>query len=437
MKKFFTLVAATLMAVGANAQKTYDFSEAFSTTDETNFAADADWEKYDKDDAGTDVRWCKVTENSDEVLKANDAEVEWTKGLKFTFTARSASKTSPTDAKLRLTATSKQIQLNGAGITVTIPSLKAGYTIEVSYKPAGDGDRYLSASNLNVTQGFATNNSSKDAVVGIGTVEADGDVVLTTTGGGINISYIIVKDGETILTKDEIVVDEEQGGNEEQGDGDTTEGTIIASYEAGTMTGTWSTVGTSANDDNLAFSAKYNKNSTSVTTITLPSGATKDGAWQYAVKVEGEFKTGDVITIQPFTQMSTTDFTSGTKYANILLYYEKVDATTSETSPKQIADLTGSAAGALTVTDGHEEEGTPKEFTYTLEDDYTNLFFARGGNTRINLMKVTITRPTSTGINAVTTETVKLTATKKYVEGNQIVIIKDGKKYNVAGAQVK
>ena len=161
---------------------------------------------------------------------------------------------------------------------------------------------------------------------------------------------------------------------------------VVASYDAGTMTGTWSIVGTNASSGSLEYTSKYNKNSTEVTTITFPNGATKDGAWNYAVKVEGEFKKGDVITIQPFTQMAAKDISDG-KYANILLYYEK-DGTT----PKQIADLTGSASGALTVTDGHEEEGDPKTFTYTLEADYTNLFFARGGNTRINLMKVTIVR---------------------------------------------
>ena len=164
--------------------------------------------------------------------------------------------------------------------------------------------------------------------------------------------------------------------------------TTIASYDNGTMVGTWSIVGTSAASGSLEFSSKYNKNTTSVTTITFPNGATASGAWQYAVKVEGEFKTGDVITIQPFTQMSTDDYTAG-KYANILLYYEK------DGSPKNIADLTGSTTETRTVTDGHEEEGDPKTFTYTLESDYTNLFFARGGNTRINLMKVTITRTES------------------------------------------
>lgn len=186
---------------------------------------------------------------------------------------------------------------------------------------------------------------------------------------------------------------------------------VVASYDAGTKVGTWSIVGTKADQTLLEYTAKYNSNSTAVTTITFPNSATSEGAWQYAAKVEGEFKKGDVITIQPFTSMSNADFTGGAKYANILLYSEEV---------KQIADLTGSAAGALTVTDGHEEAGDPKTFTYTLEADYTNLYFARGGNTRINLMKVDISRPKApTAI-----ETVKVTKAN------------DNAIYNLAGQKV-
>ena len=201
----------------------------------------------------------------------------------------------------------------------------------------------------------------------------------------------------------------------------------IASYDAGTKVGTWSIVGTKAGEGSLEYSAKYDSNKTSVTCITFTSSATSSGAWQQAVKVEGEFKAGDVITIQPFTSMSNSDFTGGSKYANILLYYEKDDA------PTQIADLTGSAAGALTVTDGHEEEGTPKTFTYTLEKDYTNLYFARGGNTRINLMKVTIERATTTGIEKIAelkadNGVMYNLAGQKVGAGFKGLVIKNGKK---------
>lgn len=227
---------------------------------------------------------------------------------------------------------------------------------------------------------------------------------------------------------------EDEGGDEggEEGGEEGGDDGALASYDNGTMVGTWSYVGTNAGDGSFEYVAKYNKNTTSVKTITFTKGATSGGAWQQAVKVEGEFLAGDKITIQPFTQMSASDYTGGSKYATILLYYEKMEEDVA--TPKQIADLTGSAAGALTVTDGHEEEGTPKTFEYTLEENYTNLFFARGGGTRINLMMVTITRTDPTGVekviynyNAKTGVTYNLAGQKVGADYKGIVI-KDGKK---------
>ena len=43
----------------------------------------------------------------------------------------------------------------------------------------------------------------------------------------------------------------------------------------------------------------------------------------------------------------------------------------------------------------------------------------------------------STGINTVATDAAKANVVKKYVDGKQVVIEKNGKKYNVAGAQIK
>ena len=155
----------------------------------------------------------------------------------------------------------------------------------------------------------------------------------------------------------------------------------IYSYNQGTEGGT--ATATAEGSADKAYSAKINSNSTEVTCVTFPNSITSGGEIVAALKVVGDFKAGDKISVQPFTQMSTTDFTGGTKYANILLYGADI---------KQIADLTGSAAGAITVTDGHEEAGTPKTFNYTLDKDYTELYFGRGGNTRINILSLTITR---------------------------------------------
>ena len=161
----------------------------------------------------------------------------------------------------------------------------------------------------------------------------------------------------------------------------------IVSWEKGETAdpeGTWTAVGAEGKLPVIGYTSKYNKNTTSVSTITFPNSIVSGGEWQCALKLTGDFKVGDVITIQPFTQMSASDLADGSKWATILLY---------NSEKKQIANLTGATdAASKAVTDGHEEEGDPKEFTYTLESDYTELYFGRGGNTRINLMKVNVKR---------------------------------------------
>ena len=224
----------------------------------------------------------------------------------------------------------------------------------------------------------------------------------------------------------------------ESGEGgeSTDEGTVIASWDKGTATGEttdWTVFNSDAITDNskwasLSYSTKYNSNKTTVTAMTFPSSITSGENWYTYASITGDFKTGDVVTVQPFTVMSTNDYTGGSKYANLVIY----DA------DKNALFNTNGTADAKTVTDGHEEAGEPKTFTYTLENDLTELRFGRLGNTRLNVMMVKVVRPNSTGINTISAETIaKATAVRKYFDGKQIVIEKAGKKYTIAGAQIK
>ena len=203
----------------------------------------------------------------------------------------------------------------------------------------------------------------------------------------------------------------------------------IASWKTGTATGTWTVEQAADGYIVTDGTGKYNNNTTSVNAVKFTKSIVSSGAFQaaYKVTVDGGFKTGDKITVQPFTSMNTTDYTGGTKYANILLYCVKDDA------PKSIADITGSAAGALTVTDGHEEAGEPKTFSYTLEADYDVLYFGRGGNTNIYLRNLVIERKEATAVEAI--------AENAPVVAKAVKVIKNGKlyigNYNVAGQQVK
>lgn len=118
--------------------------------------------------------------------------------------------------------------------------------------------------------------------------------------------------------------------------------------------------------------------------MTFPNSFSKadDGTPNNCVRVEGDFHKGDLATFQPFTVMSTNDFTGGSKYANIEIR---------NAASKALFNTDGTAE-AKTVTDGHEEAGDPKAFTYTLTEDMTALYFGRAGNTRINILSISITR---------------------------------------------
>ena len=161
---------------------------------------------------------------------------------------------------------------------------------------------------------------------------------------------------------------------------------VIASWIAGEVVGTWTALGTATwlKDDASNYTAKYNANSTSTACMTFSNSYSKaeDNSPINCVRVDGDFKKGDVITFQPFTVMSNADFTGGSKYANIEIR---------DVASKALFNTNGTAE-AKTVTDGHEEAGDPKEFTYTLESDLSAIYFGRSGNTRINIMKIVITR---------------------------------------------
>ena len=96
-------------------------------------------------------------------------------------------------AKVRLNYGSSRLELNGNGVSLIIPSLKAGQKVTVSCKTGSTSTaRCLDAANLTSVSGsFGT--PTTDQVTNVGTVTADGDVVLKTNGGGMNIYSIKVE----------------------------------------------------------------------------------------------------------------------------------------------------------------------------------------------------------------------------------------------------
>ena len=183
MKKMVFTLALLLMSLSAALAQTWTFG-AMSESDKALCAADANWV------LGTD-RYGYTLALENEALVANGSELAYAKGLKFTAGAP-ADKTEG-KAKVRLNYGSSRLELNGNGVSLTIPSLKAGQKVTVSCKTGSTSTaRCLDATNLiSVSGSFGT--PTTDQVTNVGTVTADGDVVLKTNGGGMNIYSIKVE----------------------------------------------------------------------------------------------------------------------------------------------------------------------------------------------------------------------------------------------------
>lgn len=183
MKKMVFTLALLLMSLSAAMAQTWTFG-AMSEADKALCAADANWV------LGTN-RYGYTLALEKEALVANGTELAYTKGLKFTAGA-------PTDkldskAKVRLNYGSSRLELNGNGVSLIIPSLKAGQKVTVSCSTGKtETARGLDATNITPVSG-SFNATSVDKVTNVGTVTADGDVVLTTNGGGMNIFSIKVE----------------------------------------------------------------------------------------------------------------------------------------------------------------------------------------------------------------------------------------------------
>ena len=183
MKKMVFTLALLLMSLSAALAQTWTFG-AMSEADKALCAADANWV------LGTD-RYGYTLALDNAALVANGSELAYAKGLKFTAAAP-ADKTEG-KAKVRLNYGSSRLELNGNGVSLIIPSLKAGQKVTVSCKTGSTSTaRCLDAANLTSVSGsFGT--PTTEQVTNVGTVTADGDVVLKTNGGGMNIYSIKVE----------------------------------------------------------------------------------------------------------------------------------------------------------------------------------------------------------------------------------------------------
>ncbi len=167
--------------------QTWDFTK-ISETDLTNLAeAVTRDKKWKNDDTSGNTRYTTTAnyESSNAALLANEMELDYTKGLKFTFPAK--------DQRISVYPNNIQtgLQLRATGVTLTIPNLKKGTKIIMAIRSNGQGtsstltsenftkdeNATLTTATFNYTTGVATNN---------------GDVSFETESGGMIFRRITI-----------------------------------------------------------------------------------------------------------------------------------------------------------------------------------------------------------------------------------------------------
>ena len=205
-----------LDAQAKEAKKTWDFT-VMSTTDEDNLKKGDSWENFvdktvnyysNKQNIGTTSGSKKVKPEELKKyatpLSANGKELEGMKGLHFGLYVNGVCKALGA-GKFMIChdEAHRMLRLNARGIAIVIPNCKKGQTVVVHSKPTSRTAKnyFKTECNLDIKQGFAEPEDGALVQESVGTVKADGDVVLTSTNG-LFLYDIILKDtaGKVIPT---------------------------------------------------------------------------------------------------------------------------------------------------------------------------------------------------------------------------------------------
>ena len=180
MKKLSTLFTLLLFSVLSMTAQTWNFA-TLSNDDKTNLNADAaNWTHESDND-----RWLQQATLNDEVLKANGVELNFTKNLTFTTTGAD---------QIRVDNKKHSLTINNKSAKVKIHGVKAGQVLTIeSQSSSSSTARKIAATNITVTNGF---DEATSKVTNEGTVVADGDIELTTTGGMYIYSIKVADAGE-------------------------------------------------------------------------------------------------------------------------------------------------------------------------------------------------------------------------------------------------
>lgn len=172
------LFALLLLPGWAWADASWNFTSTPSTDEAALKADGTNWTYTTKNN-----RYANNQSVADAQLTANGQTLTMTSGLYFTSNAA---------GNIRVDV-NKRLGLNGAGIVVRIPNLTAGSTVKVNFGSSlKDTERSLKLTNLSESTFSSSSNTGEDFSV---TVNADGEVTLTTTGGVYLFSITVTEKG--------------------------------------------------------------------------------------------------------------------------------------------------------------------------------------------------------------------------------------------------
>ena len=172
------LFALLLLPGWAWADASWNFTSTPSTDEAALKADGTNWTYTTKNN-----RYANNQAVADAQLAANGQTLMMTSGLYFTSNAA---------GNIRVDV-NKRLGLNGAGIVVRIPNLMAGATVKVNFGSSSKGtERSLKLTNLSESTFSSSSNTGEDFSV---TVNADGEVTLTTTGGVYLFSITVTEKG--------------------------------------------------------------------------------------------------------------------------------------------------------------------------------------------------------------------------------------------------
>lgn len=155
----------------------WDFSKALSEADAANLAADATNWKYDDENGYWTNNTTLSERNVFTALTANGAELDITKGLLFTRD----NATGLEEGRIRITP-EKNFAVNGGKIIIKLGELVKNDVVKIRLKGAGDSERELTPTNLEVTEGSLSTADTEKHVVALKVI-TDGVVTLTTGNG--------------------------------------------------------------------------------------------------------------------------------------------------------------------------------------------------------------------------------------------------------------